>query len=394
MIIAVLIPPFASGLSIEGDGQHTVIRNLCRQLASHGHTPRLIVPGGAPEPKIMTAWQHLYATAGVRVDRQDSLIMAGRDARGGVMRDARDDLVVALQDCELCIVFDTVFDVHCVALAAAVREAAHATGTRLVFYSFECTWPLPQPNGFDWSQVDRSPWNVIQLAASEFEHAFPAAATLSKIASITGTNLKKCWTLPPVLDLGDEDHLGPDVICLWSELGLWDNEVVFLPALRRRNDNIEMAVRVVAEMKAAGRRPRLLLTYLTGYDDETQDESRLLRATIESLDLRQDVVFLSELRPAWRTGLPRRGVQTIYQLCDLVLHPSAWEGFGLVPVEAVLARAPLLAADLPVLREVVGDAAHFVAADAPASVFARKARGAPRRPAEPSTPLDSAALGR
>lgn len=373
MKVAVLMPPLDSAVPVEGEGLHTVVRGLLRQLLVHGHRPRLILPEYTLRPDDPGSWQYPFSPVGVRTRRQDSLILAGRDARGRAMRDAAADLTAALDGCDLCIAVDTVFDVHCLALTTAVRQATRATGTRLVFYSFECTWPAPHPHGFDWSQLDRSPWDVIGLTACESEHAFPAEATRDKIAAVTGIKPRTCWPLPPVLGVGTQGHWDGDVVDIWSQLRLWDREVLFLPALRRTNDNIDTAVQLVAGLKARDRRPCLLLTYLTDHDDESREESGRLRDAIDRLKVRDEVVFLSELRPTWAAGLPREAVQTIYHLCDLVVHPSTWEGFGLVAVEAVLARTPLLSTDLPVLREVVGDAACFVPCNAPIGEFVRGA---------------------
>lgn len=51
----------------------------------------------------------------------------------------------------------------------------------------------------------------------------------------------------------------------------------------------------------------------------------------------------------WQDDLP-----THYAAADALLIPSRWEGFGLVAVEAMSAGLPVLAADVPGLREVVG----------------------------------------
>jgi glycosyltransferase involved in cell wall biosynthesis len=49
----------------------------------------------------------------------------------------------------------------------------------------------------------------------------------------------------------------------------------------------------------------------------------------------------------------------LYRGAELVALPSFYEGFGLPAIEALAAGAPLVASDLPVLREVAGDAALY-----------------------------------
>jgi glycosyltransferase involved in cell wall biosynthesis len=55
----------------------------------------------------------------------------------------------------------------------------------------------------------------------------------------------------------------------------------------------------------------------------------------------------------------------LYRGAELVALPSFYEGFGLPAVEALRAGAPLVASDLPVLREVAGEAALYAPPDRP-----------------------------
>ena len=55
----------------------------------------------------------------------------------------------------------------------------------------------------------------------------------------------------------------------------------------------------------------------------------------------------------------------LYGRASAVVFPSLYEGFGLPAVEALSAGTPLVCSDLPVLREVAGDAALFVPPDRP-----------------------------
>ncbi len=58
--------------------------------------------------------------------------------------------------------------------------------------------------------------------------------------------------------------------------------------------------------------------------------------------------------------LPDEQVAALYRGALVVVLPSIYEGFGLPAVEAMTAGAPVIMSDLPVLREVAGEAASYV----------------------------------
>lgn len=58
-------------------------------------------------------------------------------------------------------------------------------------------------------------------------------------------------------------------------------------------------------------------------------------------------------------GLSRLVLASLYRQAALVLQPSEAEGFGLPVIEALACGAPVLASDIPVLREVGGDAVVY-----------------------------------
>jgi len=59
-------------------------------------------------------------------------------------------------------------------------------------------------------------------------------------------------------------------------------------------------------------------------------------------------------------GVSEQDLWKIYACADLFVFPSLAEGFGLPPLEAMAAGTPVIASDIPALREVLGDAAYFV----------------------------------
>jgi len=104
--------------------------------------------------------------------------------------------------------------------------------------------------------------------------------------------------------------------------------------------------------------------------DETRGEIKLVVAgfsgwrnddTMRRLDaMKDDVTFLGYLDVA-ELGL-------CYAAATVFAYPSLYEGFGLPPLEALACGCPVVASDIPPLREVCGDAARFVAPEQPESI--------------------------
>jgi len=53
----------------------------------------------------------------------------------------------------------------------------------------------------------------------------------------------------------------------------------------------------------------------------------------------------------------------LYQQASLFVFPSIYEGFGMPILEAAASKVPIIASDIPVLREAAGDGAQFFALD-------------------------------
>ena len=51
---------------------------------------------------------------------------------------------------------------------------------------------------------------------------------------------------------------------------------------------------------------------------------------------------------------------TLYQNATALIYPSKFEGFGIPPLESLACGTPVIVSDIPVLREVLSDAAFYV----------------------------------
>lgn len=86
----------------------------------------------------------------------------------------------------------------------------------------------------------------------------------------------------------------------------------------------------------------------------------------KSEEVRQEIATAE--REGWVVHLGYVGageLAALYAGAELVALPSFYEGFGLPAIEALSAGAPLVASDLPVLREVAGDAAFYAPPERP-----------------------------
>ena len=75
------------------------------------------------------------------------------------------------------------------------------------------------------------------------------------------------------------------------------------------------------------------------------------RRRADSLAVSQSIVILPVLS--------RRVLAAVYRRASIVLQPSSAEGFGLPVAEALACGTPVVASDLPVLREVGGTACEY-----------------------------------
>jgi glycosyltransferase involved in cell wall biosynthesis len=66
--------------------------------------------------------------------------------------------------------------------------------------------------------------------------------------------------------------------------------------------------------------------------------------------------------------IPHDTVQQIYEAADLFIYPSLCESFGFPMVEAMASGLPIIAADVPLDREMCADAAVYYSAQNPAAL--------------------------
>lgn len=86
---------------------------------------------------------------------------------------------------------------------------------------------------------------------------------------------------------------------------------------------------------------------------------------VEQVTARMDELSAYETRFRWLKNAPDAELDALYGTCTAVVVASEGEGFGLPVVEAAIRDCPVVVRDIPVLRELAGDAATYFGTDAP-----------------------------
>lgn len=139
--------------------------------------------------------------------------------------------------------------------------------------------------------------------------------------------------------------------------------------------------RISQVLRRYGLRQRPRLLYVGGYDDRKnvpllirairevfqhrRDGELVLVGAQDNLVIRRLVAELGlETRVAVTPFVSRNELVALYNSADLFVYPSRYEGFGLPPAQALVVGVPVIASDIPALREVISDYGVLVSPDA------------------------------
>ncbi len=360
-------------------GVETVLGHHARLMVDAGHTVRMITGrGGRPDPRVelvrvpLADGQHPVVRGVQRALDAGSVPPGFGGLVDAIARDLREataglDVVIAHNACSLNV--NT-------ALTAALRLLVEDRAIRrLVAWNHDVAAASDRYRarlhpGYPWD-LFRQPWpRAIAVTISE--------ARRTELAAAMGMQAGDIRVVPNGIDRGRFLGLSPATRALIDALDLHAAAPVLLtPARVMPRKNLELAVRVVAELRRPGEDARLLLTGAPDAQDPgSRDQLDALRtlARARGGEDRADggVHLLVDGRLAWRSP---RVVADLYRVADALFLPSREEGFGLPVLEAGVSRLPVICADIPALRELADDDATYVDPDGDAASVAALVRG-------------------
>jgi len=132
------------------------------------------------------------------------------------------------------------------------------------------------------------------------------------------------------------------------------------PCRLDRGKQVEVCIKIFAEIKRLGRSCRLLVMdfHSTGGDKVVYREE--LGSLARRMGVGEEVLFTSQLHPDLHVGCPRQMVRDLMLVADVFILPSRSETYSLVAQEAALCGNLLvLNFDFPPIRSVYGEKAIY-----------------------------------
>jgi glycosyltransferase involved in cell wall biosynthesis len=255
-------------------------------------------------------------------------------------------------------------------LTAALWRLADAHRTRIISWVHDISWlnPLYRP----WMH-EGEPWDLLRRQHPNITSIFVSTQRRQEWNELTGAALDQTHVIPNGIDPGALLKLGARASELNDRFGLLSADVVLLAPVRiTKRKNLEWAIEAAAAVRASGRNVQLLITGPPGpHNPRSLEYVAELKKLTAQLGMQESIRFLFEERAPGSSehSVDAATLSDLYMLSDVVVLPSASEGFGLPLAEAALFRVPVVCTDLPAFREVAPEGATFVPAAGGSGAF-------------------------
>jgi mannosylglucosylglycerate synthase len=349
-------------------GVETILYEHATRLAARGHRMTILSGRGGPlaDPKAVRL------AIIPELDSRETAVSAVRDAldRGEIPSEFAtlraeiiQRLTTELAELDVLIVHNALTLHFNLPLTSALWALANNHRIRIISWVHDISWvnPLYRP----WMH-EGEPWDLLRRQHPRITPVFVSTQRLQEWNDLTGSTLDATRVIPNGVDAGALLKLGPRATDLNDRFGLLSSDVVMLAPVRiTKRKNLEWAIEAAASVRATGRSVQLLITGPPGpHNPRSQEYVADLKRLTAQLGLKESVRFLFEDRePASSEHtVDAATLSDLYMLSDVVVLPSASEGFGLPLAEAALFRVPVVCTDLPAFREVAPEGATFVPA--------------------------------
>jgi len=220
-----------------------------------------------------------------------------------------------------------------------------ATQTPTIAWAHDFTpanrsYALPNPDHHPWAMMKTHNPHITYVAVSESRR--------KEMAESFGVAPDTILLSPPTPDWMDHLGLSPDLLETLTEWNVFQRQLIlYYPTRLLQRKMVDFAISVVQALREA--EIDALLVY-TGPEDPYQSTGKGYRDYLhqlpEQLGIQDHVLHLSRVE-----GNPHHAWRAFFRLADVILNPTQYEGFGLLPIEAAFHRIPSWGSAVPSTQE-------------------------------------------
>ncbi len=249
------------------------------------------------------------------------------------------------------------------ALAAAIAHLAATRPDKFIAWTHDLGWIDAQYAG---ELHEGEPWDRFRRPIKNVRYVAVSSERRDQTCRLLGLRRGDVSVVVNGVDVPAILGLSRAGSRLADRLGLYDADpLLLLPARLTRRKRVEAAIAALSALRAKGLPAALVVTGSPGahnagnrrYFAELRDQA----AAVDGAHL----LYALGVRPTYRV------IADLYALADVLVLPSANEGFGIPIVEAGLHRLPIVCTDLPALRGLAGDDATYLSPDADGPAIAQ-----------------------
>ncbi len=352
-------------------GVESVIEHHTRLLSQAGHEVRIVA--GRGDADLLGPGYYHFPLAG---SQHPAIIAMKRSLDAGNVPEYFEQLVqkIAAQMSEAFQGIDLIFAHNVCSLhknlpltAALKQYCAQPGAPKLVIWHHDFAW---YSDRYQSELYAGYPWNLLREDWPDVDptHVVVSEMRRQEFAELFNCSPQKAQIIPSGLDVQNFMNLNERSAMLFARLSLLKSDpFLLLPVRITRRKNIELAIRVLGELRAYFPTPQLVVTGPPG--PHNRDNQNYFR---ELLDLRDEVGldpaanggigihFLAEMFDGY---LPMAQIRDFFRMADGILFPSFEEGFGIPMIEAGMAGIPIFASDITPLKAIGQQQATWFAPD-------------------------------
>lgn len=215
----------------------------------------------------------------------------------------------------------------------------------LLAWCHDTAWGSSATENYDFSIY---PFSLLTTVWPNTHYVVLSSKRKKEVQKVTDVPDNRISVLSPYLNLQRVLDLSDTIMDIIEVNNLLECELCLIyPCRLTRRKNLELAFRIVKQIKNRGKSVRLLVTapYSPHRPNHSIEYRRELTNLLRSLDLTKEVILINSCtgNNDSNTCLDSEDVAGLYRFADLMLFTSNEEGFGLPIIEASLAGIPIMA---------------------------------------------------